>query len=338
MKNNTINTYGDIVRRILEIIKLSENAKKDLTESELKENFNEHFSYILYYDIENTLAGEFKELIDAERTFAIMDKESPLVYLDKTKELLAACEEKTDPKYDNYMYYIEIIHILSESYGKSALDLTEYKGYYILRERFNKWLWLMRKLDLFPEEKYMNNKEKNEAINQYLFSSHEQYFRIQNYLEKDLSNIYLEKVESSFKLNLSNKKHSDLILLGLNGDLAIDYLRELKFLYSTDEYNNLLNELLEWQIFSKEEISELYEVESKSTIIINGKDILDKLVRFFCNNTKEITDANALRLLKPAIGEKTLNTLINNLHVIGVISEDVYEQYLALEDSLTIKK
>lgn len=338
MKNNAIKTYGDIIRRIVEIIKLSKNTKNELAEDEIKENFNNHFTYILYNDIENSLVSEFKELIDAERTFTIMDNESPLVYLDKTRELLAMCEEKSDPNYGNYTYYVEIIQIIGESYGKSALDLTEYKGYYILRERFNKWLWLMRKLDLFPEEKHMSTNEKNDAVDRYLFASHEQYFRIQKYLDQDLANTKFEKDEPTFKFNLSNRKHSDLILLGLNGNLTIDYLRDLKFLYSNDEYQSLLDELLEWQIFSEEEISKLREIEPKSTVIIDGKDSLDKLVRFFCNNTKEITDANSLRLLKPVIGDGTLNSLVNTLHAIGLISEEVYEQYLTTDKDLTIKK
>lgn len=337
MKNNAIKTYGDIIKRIAEIIKISEEKKKELDEAELKDNFNNHFTYILYYDIDSSLASEFKDLIDAERTINIMNNESPLVYLDKTRELLTLCEEKSDPNYDNYVYYSDIIQIISESYGKSALDLTEYKGYYILRERFNKWLWLMRKLDLFPEERHMNTQEKYDAVNRYLFASHEQYFRIQKYLEKDLVNVKFENEEPTFKLNLNNKKHSDLILLGLNGDLTIDYLQDLKFLYSSEEYENLLDELLEWGIFREDELAKLRGIEPKSTVIINGKDSIDNLIRFFSKNAQEITDANSLRMLKPAIGDENLNSLINALHAVGVISEDVYEQYMALNNGMTIK-
>ena len=36
----------------------------------------------------------------------------------------------------------------------------------------------MRKLELFPDEKRMNDNERKEAVNHYLFQNHEQYNRL----------------------------------------------------------------------------------------------------------------------------------------------------------------
>ena len=332
MKNSTIKTYGDIVKRIAEIIKISEEKKKELDETELKENFNDHFTYILYYDIDVSLASEFKELVDAERTFNLIKQDSLFTYLDKTRNLLFMCKESANLEKDNYVYYEEIAQIISESYGKSSLDLTEYKGYYILREKFNKWLWLMRKLELFPNETKMSEKEKKDKVNRYLFQNHEQYDRLQTVFVqlKDKEKIIDLNQIHTFKPNLNNK-HSDIIYLGLNGDLKLDYIRELKFIYSDSEYQDLLDELSEWQIFSEKEINFLRNTEVKSTVILEGKDSFDTLIKFFCNNNTKITDANALRYLKPVIGEENLKTLVDTLHMLGTIPGNVYEEYLKLE-------
>ena len=86
--NEEMKKYGDIIERIMEIISLSEKKKKELSPEELKANFDKHFAYILYNDIDVDLASEFKELIDAERTFMQLKQVSPLSCLDKTKQLL----------------------------------------------------------------------------------------------------------------------------------------------------------------------------------------------------------------------------------------------------------
>ena len=336
--DRAIKTYGDIVKRIAEIIIISENKKNELEQSELKENYNNHFAYILYYDIDISLASEFRELIDAERTFKIISNASPLNYLDKTRMLLSACKDKANPNNGDYVYYGEIVQIISESYGKSVYDLTEYKGYYILRGSFNKWLWLMRKLELFPDEKRMNDNERKEAVNQYLFQNHEQYNRLQNVFKKlNTKGEVIDSSKSTFKPNLNNKKHSDIILMGINGDLKLEYLQNLKFLYDKEEFENLLTELLEWQIFTQEELNSLHTMETKSEIILDGKDSLDKLIKFFSSNEDKITDANGLRYLKPIIGEENLKNLVDTLHTLGVISENVYAQYLNL-DNINVKK
>ena len=125
--------------------------------------------------------------------------------------------------------------------------------------------------------------------------------------------------------------------MGINGDLKLEYLQNLKFLYDKEEYENLLTELLEWQIFSPEELSSLHTLETKSEIIIDGKDSLDKLIKFFSCNGNNIIDANGLRYLKPVIGEENLKNLVDTLHTLGVITENVYEQYLNL-DNMNVKK
>ena len=318
-----LKTYGDIVKRIMTIIKTSEQKKKELDPLELRHNYNNYFTYILYYDIEISLANEFRELIDTERTFNNIERISPLTYLDKTRTLLELCKASADMNNANYTYYDEIIHIINESYGKSALALTEYNGYFILREKFKKWLWLMRKLNLFP------NTSKND-LNNYLFQNHEQYARLQTLFTK-LENKPFEKNEDrSFSINLGNNKHSDIVFLGISGNLKLEYLRELKLIYSNAEFQSLLDELAEWQIFNEEELNKLRIAEPKSSVVLEGNDCFDKLIRFFFNNGK-ITDANALRYLKPVIGEENLKNLVDALHNLGTISEDVYEKYIQLD-------
>lgn len=326
----TIKTYGDIIKRMAEIIAISENNKHNLDKTEL----NNHFTYILYFDIDISLASEFRELVDAERTFSIINNSSPYNYLNKTYTLLSACKVKADPNKGDYTYYEEIAQIIGESYGRSIYDLTEYKGYYILREKFNKWLWLMRKLELLPDEKRMNDSERKEALNKYLFQNHDQYNRLQNAFN---TINFKEEKSTSFKPNLNHQKHSDIILMGINGDLKLEYVQNLKFLYDNEEFENLLGELSKWQIFSPDEINSLRTIETKSEIVLDGKDSLDKLIKFFSSNGDKITDANGLRYLKPVIGEENLKNLVDTLHTLGVISEVVYEQYLNL-DNMNVKK
>lgn len=339
-----LKTYGDIIERIMEIIRISEQKMLAMDPNELKEHFNEHFAYILYSNIDVALVNEFRELIDAERTFFLIKNNSPLDSLDKTKILLEICKENSLPQNNNCFYYDEIAQIINESYGRSAFDLTEYKGYYILRERLNRWLWLMRKLDLFPDERKMNETERKNEINRILYENHEQYQRLQEYLEqakkqsdnsvKENNNVIDFNEYSGFKPTFKNKKFGDLVLVGLNGGLTKDTIKCLRFLYSDEDYEQLLTELLEWQIFNQNEIAEFRTIPKDSIMVT---DSMEQLLTFFINSKIKVEDANALRLLQPAIGYENLKTFVNILYLSGSIPTKVYEEYLTLETGVETK-
>ena len=65
-------TYGDIIERIKEIIALSEQRKTEISVIELNENYNNYFVSKLWYEIAVEYAKEFEELLDAERTFYLL--------------------------------------------------------------------------------------------------------------------------------------------------------------------------------------------------------------------------------------------------------------------------
>lgn len=339
-----VKTYGDIVERIMEIIRLSEQKRTTMDSEELKEHFNEHFAYILYSNIDVALVSEFRELIDAERTFCLMKNASPINCLDKTKELLEICKDNSVPQNNNCFYYEEIVQIISDSYGKSAFDLTEYKGYYILREKVNRWLWLMRKLDLLPDERKMNDAERKNEVNRILYENYEQYNRLQSYLEqakkqsdtssKENNNVIDFSEYSGFKPTFKNRKFGDLVLVGLNGGLTKDTIKCLRFLYSDADYEQLLTELSEWQIFNQNEIEEFRNIPKDSIMIT---DSMEQLLMFFVNSKIQVEDANALRLLQPAIGRENLMTFLNILYMSGSIPTNVYEEYLTLETGVETK-
>ena len=341
-KGKEIKTYGDIIEEIMNIIAASEKKKSEMTPEELKENFNEHFACILYCDIDINLASYFKELIDAERTFTKLKTESPLNCLDKTRQLLYDCKENALPNSKDYFVYEEIAQIINESYGKSAFDLTEYKGYYILRERLNRFLWLMRKVNMLPDESKMTEEQRKEEVNKTLAENKEQYNRLREYIEKAKKISYGEDISKpqvidinktvGIRPNFRNKSHGDLILLGINGTLTAEMVEKLRISYSNEQYQNLLDELLEWEIFSKEEIEKLRNAKDKGTTFISG---MDELFMFFA--TKKITDANAIRLLAPAIGKENCRNLVDSLYQVGAIPQEIYEQYLTLEFGVDTK-
>ena len=319
--NEEMKKYGDIIERIMEIISLSEKKKRELSPEELKANFNKHFAYILYNDIDVDLASEFKELIDAERTFMQLKQASPLSCLDKTKQLLFDCKENSNPSINNSYIYEELAQIITDSYGKSAFLLTEYKGYYILRERLNRFLWLMRKANLFVDEKTMTEEQRRSEVNRILYENHEQYDRLREYIEqakmiddkkkKNGPQIIDINSTTGIRPNFRNKVHSDLILLGLYGKLTTDMVERLRISYSDEEYQELIDELAEWDIFSQEELAKLRNAESKSIVVTNN---FDELFAFFA--TKKISDASAQT---------------------GSISQEIYEEYLTQEFGVDTK-
>lgn len=335
-----LKTYGDIVKRIMEIIKLSEQKRATVTPEELKENF----AYILYSYIDVTFVDEFRELIDAERTLWLMKQTSPISYLDKTKNLLDICKDNSAPQTENCYYYEEIAQIISSSYGKSAFELTEYKGYYILREKLNRWLWLMRKLNLFPDERKMNEAERKSEINRILYENHEQYHRLQGYLDqaKRQTDNIPEKKDNVIDFNeylglkpsFKNKKFGDLVLVGLNGGLTKDTMKYLRFLYSDEDFEQLLDELSEWQVFSQNEIEEFRNI-AKDPIMV--ADSMEQLLMFFVNSKIKVEDADALRLLQPAIGRENLMTFFDILYMSGSIPTNVYEEFLTKEFGVETK-
>ena len=109
-------------------------------------------------------------------------------------------------------------------------------------------------------------------------------------------------------------------------------VEKLRISYSNEQYQNLLDELLEWEIFSKEEIEKLRNAKDKGTTFISG---MDELFMFFA--TKKITDANAIRLLAPAIGKENCRNLVDSLYQVGAIPQEIYEQYLTLEFGVDTK-
>ena len=305
--------YGDIIKRIKEIILLSENKKKHVTD-----NNKSDFVKILHRCIDINLADEYKELLDIERTFYIMYNNPN--FKDKNLDLVKKCSDLVKNNNDIDGIYLSIVDILNRVHGMPAAKLIEYKGYFVLRDDLNSFIDLCRRGKVGPSI-LMNALDKDsikENFNKDIINKQEQYKRIEQHLTS-----FTDKEEVSVNenyLNILSVKHKEIILLGLSNKLTVEMVILLKNRLGIKEFNEILNELKAWSIFNDEEISKI-----ENHLPIENFNEIDDLVNFLI--TKDNLIVETLMTFKNTLGEYNYNYLIQELYRYGKIS---YEDFQTL--------
>ena len=182
--------YQSILKRIEEIINLSKELIGTTPEDE--------FVNLRHFMIHMNYAEEFKELLDTERTYYLLNKvENPSLRND---ELLAHCEQHINVDVLYNEEYMTIIEILRECYGKNANQLVEYCGYYVLKDKLEMFLNACRTLKNGPFVKLneLTKEEAAERINTTLNNNTEQFKRIKKYLSRN--DVQEEKKEPTMKI------------------------------------------------------------------------------------------------------------------------------------------
>lgn len=306
-------SYGDIIKRIAELIILSEEKKKEL--NNLYENeYNKYFTRIYDYDIYIDYIKEFRDLLNFERVFYNLQTGSNI--LKKNAELLELCQKNAN---DND--YLILAELLKNVQGQSALNITYYNGYYVLNESLNEFISLCQKLKVGPCVKIIDaGKEAvQERINEEQNEKRNQYERINRYLEKILATETDEKVEKDTeKANYLPKNYKELLYLGIQGKLTKTALSTLKNIMSENDFLNLLDDLIMYQVFSEEELEKLRPVKTEMIYV----DSIDELVRYFA--TLDDLNIDALRLLVPSMGINNYSYLMDELFKLGKIDLDTY--------------
>lgn len=344
-------TYNDILNRIVEIIRISENIRKESSNTELDIN---SFSLIRHCPIYKDYVAEFNDLLNLERTFYLLHKDKEGNVSKKNNELLDECR-----KHSSQPDYLELSEIINRSFRHNATELYEYLGYYLLKEDYNRFIELCQKLSVGPcvVLKSLNLDEARKEIDSSLAINKAQGRRIKkhylNGLDKkepinleeqfivipitDMEGAYQKKNTNqdngfSKKKNETNDSHSnfrEIIYLGMCGQLTLKMVEALSELLTPPEYEELISLLVKNSIFSKEEL-EVNDLNNKRVIT----DI-DELVGFFA--TKKQLELEGLKTLIPTIGLWNYNYLMDQLYKFGAIDGDTYREHLIEKDLTDIQ-
>ncbi len=286
---------NDVIKRIGEIINISKNNLQDKSAEEIKSNF----TYILHTYISNEFVGELKRLLELEEIAALLQKEEPFKL---NNELMHFIEKSNNP-----LYY-PLYDILKQSYNSRALDLKEYNGYFVREEHYANFLKFCSAYKIGPFSPLSSSKAEDvkEKVAIALNRRKAQEQRINQYLT-------YQKEKEQQRL-LFNDKYAHIIFLGVNGKLTKDMISLYKREMSNEEYEELLNELLKWQVITKMDLAELRYITPVHAV--------DDLVEYFAK--KENVDMESLSLLIPSLGEVQYNYLIDELFKLNVIAFDDY--------------
>lgn len=314
-------TYGDIIRKLQEIVKISEEKMKSFS-AITSQVYKNNFVRILWYDIDLTFAQEFSDLLDAERTFYLVQTNDNAS--KKNSELLDVCKKQGSLSNNNTNNYLKLLEILNNSFDKYSYELTEYHGYFVTKEELPSFISLCRKLNVGPciKLKDLSREDAKKVFKNKQLQKSEQLKRLQGYLgihEEFVLPIDVIDDDQAQMFNDISSEFNEIIYLGIMGKLTQDMVMELSDIYSKFEFNSLLYELQMWNIFSKGDISEIRRMVNANLRNINS---MDKLVEFFVN--KDGLDSNSLKAFIPSIGLYNYHYMIDELFKLGVIEFEDY--------------
>lgn len=302
--------YGDIISKIRELIEASLERKKELSDEEIK-NYSYYFTRVLNFDICIEYVDEFKELLELERTFfAYQNSENPL---KNNEELISLCNEKIQSENENTENYVALKELLEASKNQSLNLIVEHKGYYILKDRFEEFIELCQFLNVGPFRliSELSSEELQNYADTFSQSKKEQLVR--------LTNIINPKLTSEDAKNVIYNDNYSYISLGLHGKLTFEYVSTLKGVLGVERFEELLAELENWMIFTKEEISEIREM----ALSVNSSASMLDLVQHF---SKQVDlDVRTLASIIPAIGVNNYKFLVFELYKLGVINSTSYK-------------
>ncbi len=331
-------TYGDIINRIIEILNYSKERKKEFSEDEIKDNF----SKIMHSDIANECAEEFRELLNAEMVFYKMQYGKNIdlkniALMEKCKERASISNEETDD-------YLELLGILRSAKGGNPLTLREQNGYYVLKSDYPEFLRLCRKLSVGVSEKLINipKDEFSKELKSNLEDSKVQRKRIITAMEnlrseeKGEKEEVIEEPEKDETGNFfSSKRYKELIYLGITGNLTVNMVADIKHVVNEAEFEILLNELQIFKIFTPEQIEEIKRIASQKVIYI--KDI-DEFINYMIL-LDDLNMTTLKRVVTQLYGYENYHYFIDKMYQYGKISYDEYfESVKELLDGDRFKK
>lgn len=341
-------TYNEILDRLVEIIDISEKKKMELESCGIydkdkmpnEKDFVSYYPYYIYRDYQK----EFENLKNQELTYFLLSSDKYAVL--KNQILIKECYEKIKIDSENKEDYEKIISIIKNTVGKKASDLIYIMGYFICFEDYNLFQNLCAKFSIGISKKLSSNKEealeylevskKQTSDQKKRLTKHMNAIKSAKEIKQELFNTSIKLEEKSQKLNDLNDnenfgkvdvildgKYKEIIYLGMLGYLNIKMITELKSVMNNEEFKLLLEELVKYGIFSKEEILDI-EIEVNKTI----KKIsdIDELVAFFA--VRKDLNADALKALIPSIGISNYHYLMDQLFKFNAIDFEKYKKYL----------
>lgn len=302
-----MNSYEELVERINEII----NEDQNVFENDV--SLRGEFTLINHFRIRKSHVDEFKRLLDIEYMWHDMVTNRS-DYFNKNKELIMICHDMIKAQDDRMDLYIELYNILSNTAGKSITELSCFLGYYVSNDFLDKFKEITSSLKVGPFIRInsLGSDETKNRVDKLLQDNKEQYKRIKNNL-----NVNNRKCE------FQGSKFKTILELGISSSLTLSMVQELRSVYNKEDFEELINELEKWQLFTSDELDSLKEYNLKDTETI---DTLDKLISFFA--TREDLDIQGLKVLIPTIGEGNYNELIDGLFKVGKISWEDYKSIL----------
>lgn len=302
-----MNSYEELVERINEII----NEDQNVFENDV--SLRGEFTLINHFRIRKSHVDEFKRLLDIEYMWHDMVTNRS-DYFNKNKELIMICHDMIKAQDDRMDLYTELYNILSNTAGKSITELSCFLGYYVSNDFLDKFKEITSSLKVGPFIRInsLGSDETKNRVDKLLQDNKEQYKRIKNNL-----NVNNRKCE------FQGSKFKTILELGISSSLTLSMVQELRSVYNKEDFEELINELEKWQLFTSEELDSLKEYNLKDTETI---DTLDKLISFFA--TREDLDIQGLKVLIPTIGEGNYNELIDGLFKVGKISWEDYKSIL----------
>lgn len=311
--------YEDIINRIIEIIKLSEQKKNELESIGLfdSSDFSEYYSYYIYKDYDK----EFERLKNQELTYYLLktDKYAGL----KNQILIKECNERINRYNEDVFAYQELIDIINKCNGKDASQLTYINGYFVCNEDALKFKQLCKTYNIgYSKDVVLNKQETVEVVQNSINQIQEQKLRIEGFLNKAKKD-FNKNNNGSLDITLTSSKHKELIFLALTGKLKPTDISRLKNVMNGSEFGELIEELRKFNVFSNEEISIVI-----SNSMVKEEDIndIDELVSYFV--TCEDLDIDNLKQLIPTIGLDNYCYLIDKLFIYKKISSEDYMDYL----------
>lgn len=329
-------SYKSIIKRIIDIIELSNDAKKGLSPEAFEINYNKYFAKILWNDISVEYADEFQSLLDLERTIHVFNNTvNPTL---KNISLIQLCESKITSE-ANADKYVELLELLKKTNGKTLFELIEYQGYYVVKDDLGVFINLCRQLQVGCGEIAHQNSDKLQALlDENKKQKHDQFQRISFYSQTNLQNehdnnqieLYNRGSEEAGKVieksenGIIRCNFGKIICLAIMGKLNIDMIIELKKLLSPQDFNELVEKLSLWQVFSEEELNRIVNSKLDEAMITS----VDELIEYFAK--KDYILVKNLQEMIPSIGKHNYRSLIDGLYKLGSIGFDDYIEAMSV--------
>ncbi len=298
-----MNTYGDIIKRLSEIIILSDQKREELIAN--GENIDSFFERKLFRPIFKEYISEFKDLLIAEETFWTIKNNLERV---QNKELISECDSKINEQSE----FVELKEILTKAYNHRADELILVGNYLILKEDKDRFNSICKKLEVGSHKKNWTKEDMS------FDRLKEQKNRVEAAIAVMTKNGSEEVKDISDNAEIETKEYnSGLIILAINGYLSLEMIECLKNTMKLSEYDDFIKSLEALHIYPEDELAKVSN-KPKIETWTNADEILKFLL------TKDDLIVSGLKAFKPIIGEYNYNYLIEELYNYGRIDLDEY--------------